>query len=426
MLSRLPSVETIDVTNLLGFETTEFESKEYLELVKVIESNSEKLPDLKIENGVIYKKMTFDPLRGESQWRLWIPDNITQPVIESAHAKPTASHGGVAKTLERLKRFFYWPKMATQVKNFIASCQTCKETKPCNLNLRPGIGKQVVTERPFQKLYVDFMGKYPRSKKGNSYIFIVVDHFTKFTFLKAMKEATATNIINFLVKEIFHKFGVPEVIHSDNGSQFCSKNFENLLESYKIQHVKTAVYSPQSNASERVNQSVLSAIRAYLEKDHRDWDMYLSEIECALRTSVHTATGVTPFFALFGYHMYSSGADYILGRKLQSLTDHEILQLNGNDKMEILREKIKENMKQAYNRSAKRYNRGAREIKFAPGQEVYRRNSILSSFGKNINSKFCRKFLKCRIVKPVGNKIYELETLQGKSLGTYHAKDIRI
>ena len=78
--------------------------------------------------------------------------------------------------------------------------------------------------------------------------------------------------------------------------------------------MKTAAYSPQSNASERVNQTVLAAIRAYLENDHRDWDLYLSEIECAIWNAVHTATGVTPYFALFGQHMFTSGDDYKLAR----------------------------------------------------------------------------------------------------------------
>lgn len=199
-----------------------------------------------------------------------------------------------------------------------------------------------------------------------------------------------------------------------------------MIDTYKIKHIRTAVYSPQSNAAERVNQSVLAAIRAYLQEDHRDWDLYLSEIECALRNSVHTATGVTPYFALFGIHMFSSGADYKIARKLMSLTDHDIHKLPSNDKLSIIREKIKNNMHEAYERSAQRYNKRARQVKFLPGQEVFRRNTVLSNFEKNRNSKFCRKFLKCRILRPVGNNMYELESMQGKSIGIYHAKDIKV
>lgn len=80
------------------------------------------------------------------------------------------------------------------------------------------------TERPFQKIYVDFLKKYPRSRRGHAYIFIVVDHFFKYTFLKVMREASAASVMEFLVHEEFFKFGVPEVIHSDNGKQVAPKN----------------------------------------------------------------------------------------------------------------------------------------------------------------------------------------------------------
>lgn len=129
-----------------------------------------------------------------------------------------------------------------------------------------------------------------------------------------MKEATTENVIKFLIQEIYMKFGVPETIHSDNGTQFTAKSFKEMIKTYNINHIQTAPYSHQSNSSERVNQSILAAIRAYLEKDHRDWDLYLTEIECSLRSSVHSAIGMTPFFALFGFEMYTNGADYKLAK----------------------------------------------------------------------------------------------------------------
>lgn len=67
--------------------------------------------------------------------------------------------------------------------------------------------------------------------------------------------------------------------------------------------------------------------------------MFLLEIECALRSSIHTATGVAPFFALFGYNMFTSATDYKLTIMLKSLEDHEIRNLNHHDKLELWREK---------------------------------------------------------------------------------------
>lgn len=94
--------------------------------------------------------------------------------------------------------------------------------------------------------------------------------------------------------------------------------------------------------------------------------------------------------------MFTFGSDYKLARQLKALDDNEII-IENPDKIRLIREKIKDNLHNAYEKSALRYNRGARVTKFVPGQEVYKRNFILSDFRKNINSKFCRKFTKCRI-----------------------------
>lgn len=378
-------------------------------------------------NGMVFKRTNLpsDTDIEEFRWKLWVPDSLTHALLKEAHEPEHKAHGGIYKTLQSLRTKYYWPNMIVQVRAFVNNCTRCKECKSTNQNLMPEIGNEVVTDRPFQKLYIDFLGKYPRSKKGNAYIFIVVDHMTKFLFLKAMREATAKNVIKFLVEQVFHDFGVPEVIHSDNGKQFTCKEFQKMTQDYGINHMRTAVHSPQSNAAERVNQSVLAAIRTYLNNDHREWDLNLPSIEVALRTSIHTATGVSPFMALFGHNMFTSGTDYKLARKLKALDDSEISILDNADRNRLIRENMKERMHKAYERSALRYNKGARIIRFVPGQEVFKRNFILSDFKNNINAKFCRKFTKCRVLRALGNNMYELENCSGKPIGVYHAKDIK-
>ncbi|XP_041564843.1 uncharacterized protein LOC121467487 [Drosophila elegans] len=232
-----------------------------------------------------------------------------------------------------------------------------------------------------------------------------------------MKEASVGKVVEFLVHEVFYKFGVPEVIHSDNGKQFVSKIFQDMITAFGIQHMRTAVYSPQSNAAERVNRTILAAIRTYLENDHRDWDLYLPW---------HEATGVTPFFAVFGQQMFLNGNCYKLARKLQSLTEHQITTLDPVDKRQLIRDHIRENLHQAYERSSQRYNKRARVFHAKPGQEIYRRNFTQSDFGKMYNAKFARKYVKCRVIRPIGNNAYELEDLGGKPVGIFHAKDLKM
>ncbi|KAM8707995.1 hypothetical protein ACLKA7_015032 [Drosophila subpalustris] len=424
------SVEEVEITpeDLLGFQTLEFESPAYQELVQEVTSQEQRLPDLKVQNGMLFKRMSNVALEDEvegTSWKLWIPESLTAGLIQKAHTEETAAHGGMEKTLHALRRQYYWPGMVIQVRDFVRKCEVCKETKAQNYRTQVGIGREVLTDRPFQKIYVDFLGKYPRSKRGHAWIFIVVDHFSKFTFLKAMKEASAADVVNFLVHEVFFKFGVPEVIHSDNGRQFISKSFEAMIKAFGITHLRTPVYSPQSNAAERVNRSVLSAIRTYLEQDHREWDAYLPEVEVSIRNAVHTATGVTPFFAVFGQHMYLNGASYKLARKLRSLSDHDISDLDAKDRLDVIRGQVKQHLHAAYERSRQRYDQRARQFHLVPGQEVWRRNFALSNFGKAFNAKFARKFLKSRVVRAVGDNAYELEDLQGRALGVFHAKDLR-
>lgn len=117
MLSRAPVDVVVDELNeeqLLDFETCEFESEQYKNLVNEIQENAKRLPDLKIISGKVFKRIQFDQDIGvEYQLKLWIPDNLTVAIIERAHAPKNVAHGGIAKTLERVKRYFYWPKMTS-------------------------------------------------------------------------------------------------------------------------------------------------------------------------------------------------------------------------------------------------------------------------------------------------------------------------
>ncbi|KAH8287785.1 hypothetical protein KR054_004735 [Drosophila jambulina] len=124
-------------------------------------------------------------------------------------------------------------------------------------------------------------------------------------------------------------------------------------------------------------------------------------------------------------HMFTHGKDYLLARKLKALNKAEIAQLPRLERQQLYREKIKERIHQAYEKATKSYNLKAREIRCLPGQEIYKRNFVLSDFSKNRNSKFYRKYTKCRVTKALGNSLYALENVDGNPLGFFHAKDLK-
>ena len=409
----------------IDLDAPEFNSADYRALASKIANEAPKLPDLQLVDGKIYKRLGFDngePESSSSNWKLWVPKDLTAEVIEKAHSPPNKCHEGVAKTLARLKANFYWPGMSVDVKKYIADCNICHQTKSSNYVLRPPMKAMYSVSRPFEKLYIDLLGPYPRSKKGNIGMIVVLDHLTKFPLLKAIRNFSTNLIIQYLAEEIFPIFGTPEILMSDNGKQFKNNTIKNLLEGKGVKQVFTAIYSPQANASERVNRSIVMGIRTYIGKDQREWDKHIADIAESLRSSFHQAIGCTPYYALFGQQMATHGGDLRLFRQLSSLEGEH---LEKTDKLTLVRNEIKKNIEDAFKASAQRYNLRSREKTLTVGDVVYRRNFVQSSAPKQFTAKFATKFIKGKIIGLRGNSLFEVEDEGTKRVEIFHGKDLK-
>lgn len=405
-----------------------FRTEEYKNLIRSVNENNYKFPDIKVLDNLVYRRTEHangEQLHDDLCWKLWLPQEMIQGVLRMAHDDRLSAHFGINKTLARIRKYYFWPGLVNSVKDYINNCDICKGTKHPNIVLRPPMGKPTLTDRLFQKLYIDFIGPYPRSRSGNIGIFVVLDHFSKYPFLKPVRKMTADVICKYLEEDIFHMFGIPETIVSDNGVQFKSKTFQELLRKYNIYHTLTAIYSPQANASERINRSVIAAIRAYVRPDQRNWDEVLSSIGCALRSSVHASIGVEPYYLTFGQQMITNGNTYSLLRQLHMLEDRTV-SFSREDSIDIIRKRAKELMEKQFKRNERTYNLRSRDITFKEGETVFRRNFRQSNLQKGYNAKLDHAFIKARIRKKLGKYYYEVEDMQGKLVGKYHAKDLKL
>jgi hypothetical protein len=108
----------------------------------------------------------------------------------------------VAKTLDVLNEYFYWPKMNCDVQGVCDRCITCKKAK--SKVLPHGLYTTLLVPKTSRvDIFMDFVLGLPRSKRGRDLIFMVVDRFSKMThFITCHKIDDRTNIAFLLLKEI--------------------------------------------------------------------------------------------------------------------------------------------------------------------------------------------------------------------------------
>ena len=155
--------------------------------------------------------------------------------------------------------------------------------------------------RPMERIAMDILGPLPLTERGNKYILVIGDYFTKWKEAYPMKNMEATTVASILVQEFICRFGVPECIHTDQGHNFEAELIKEICKILDIKKTRTSPYHPQSDGMiEKYNRTLLSMLSTALEKNHSNWDLQLPLLILAYRTSVQETTGATPFSLMFG------------------------------------------------------------------------------------------------------------------------------
>jgi len=185
------------------------------------------------------------------------------------------------------------------VYEIIRHCKICVASKRGTLPKKAAMRTEI-SGRPFERIAIDCMTKMPDSK-GYTNIVNIICYFTKYVVSVPTKDIKAKTICDLIVNNIICVFGVPERIHTDQGTEFENDLVEGLCKLFDITKTKTSAYHPQSDgAVERFHRVLGGMIRSYVEELGSDWSDYLQPLLLAYRSAIHKATGYSPNEMIFG------------------------------------------------------------------------------------------------------------------------------
>ena len=247
--------------------------------------------------GVLCRRIKESP-DSKPYIQMLVPTDLRPEILKQLH--DNAGHMGVRCTMEKVRQRFYWPGYEADVEHWVRDCELCQKRNQPQPLPRVPLGT-IRASYPFEKISWDIMGPLPVTNKGNKYILVVTDVFSKWVEAFPLQVTDGFTLTSTLMDEVICRYGVPTQLHSDQGSNLNAEVNQKLCQLLGIQRTRTTAYHPQGNGQvERFNHTVEAMLAKMVGEHHRDWNKHLQNALFAYRTSLHDTTGYSPYLANFG------------------------------------------------------------------------------------------------------------------------------
>ena len=247
---------------------------------------------LAIHDGVL--KRRFESVDGQAvHWQVILPKDLRNEFLRMIHGGVTG-HLGYKKTTAAVQARAYWPTWSTDVAIFLKKCSACARYHRGALPRRAEMQVPRSGE-PWERVSVDITGPHPKSSRQNQYILTIVDHFSKWAEAVPIRNHTAPTVAKALMVHVFYRYGMPDQLLTDRGTEFESELFSQLMNWLEIDKLRTTAYKPSTNGVvERFHKTLNSMLGKVVSETQRDWDDRLPSVMAAYRAAVHSSTGYTP------------------------------------------------------------------------------------------------------------------------------------
>ncbi|GBM24788.1 Transposon Ty3-I Gag-Pol polyprotein [Araneus ventricosus] len=208
------------------------------------------------------------------RWQLIHPKSRIQEVLRETHDCASGGHFGVMQTLSKPRDRFYWDRLRADVEKWCRECHACGARKGPKPRINGRLQRYNVGA-PFERMALHILGSLPVTTKGNRYVLVIMDYFTKWPEAIPIPDQEASTVAEELVRAWISLYGVPMILHSDQGTNFNSALFTELYKLLGILKTRTTALHPESDGMvERFNRTILNHLSLFVSKNQTDWDFY--------------------------------------------------------------------------------------------------------------------------------------------------------
>src|SRR5215471_19348643 len=185
-------------------------------------------------------------------------------ILSESHASKYAALLGIVKTIEMVRRNFYWCGLNKDVHEYVSACDICQRTK-LSKQKQPGLLQSLtIPQRNWEQVTMDFVTGLPLTARHFDTVLVIVDKLSKMAhFIPTSHDISAHETAWLFVTNIFRLHGMPHSIISDRDGRFTSDFWQALFDILGCSLRMSSSYHSQTDGqSERTIQVLLQMIRA--------------------------------------------------------------------------------------------------------------------------------------------------------------------
>jgi hypothetical protein len=426
------SLEQAEECNVLS--QPESDSDDWREPIIRYIKNEEESDDKTVAERIA-RQSTHYTLIGETLYRrgvtgvfmMCILSATGKQLLDEIHAGQCGIHAASRTLVGKVFRSgFYWPTSKNDAADLVQRCEACQYLSKQQHLLAQQLQTIPVTW-PFVCWGLDMIGPFKKAQGGYTHLLVAIDKFTKWIEYKLIASLTSAKAVEF-IQDIIFRFGIPNSIITDLGSNFTSSEFFDFCEQRSIQIKYASVAHPRANSQvERANGMILEALRKKVfdknEKFAGKWIRELPYVVWSLRTQPSRALhGNTPFFMVYGSEAVLPadlrfGAPRLIFENIAEATRLEDVDILEKERLNTVIQSAR------YQQTLRRYHdKAIRHRSFAVGDLVLRR--ILTGEGRHKLSPLWEgPFMVAEVTRPGSYRLTQMDGIEiGNSWNIEHLR----